>query len=517
MCNPLRVTHKKRPDFKLNSMTLNSDPQKGIKRLVRVLLTSLLLLYVNGFLATKVQAAKAVFNFNNIGTEQGLGSGLDQFNRRTNQYTHYRFDDRDFSSYFGDLPRPDPKVGKRAASVMYWPLIVGGQIIGVLTVQSYQRNSYQTHQQNMIQTLAATTAIAMDNANAYREIEQNNHTLEQRVTERMADLEQSNQTITALSEICTEISSTLDLNKLMNTVYGHIKGLMNVDLFMIGLYNAKAQEIVFEMAIEKDQPLPGFSIAMAEKNSLAVWCIDHQKPTNFVHVSVQNLEVDVTRFQQFLTDLVGDEADEEILDSFKQQFKPLYEHIKIIKNGTERIKIIVQDLRAFTQLGVIDKKSVSISETLQSTINLVQMQYVDAIAFETEFKIIPNLLCYPSQLNQVFMNLFVNAGDAINDKQKQLAAVPSAPPDPGKITIGCLLVEQATEIVIKDNGIGMSEETKSKLFEPFYATKPVGEGTGLGLSISYGIVQKHEGELIVESEPGVGTIFTLMLPIAENE
>ncbi|MFT4928443.1 MAG: signal transduction histidine kinase/ligand-binding sensor domain-containing protein [Phenylobacterium sp.] len=226
-------------------------------------------------------------------------------------------------------------------------------------------------------------------------------------------------------------------------------------------------------------------------------------PTSFVHVSSQNLEVDLGRFQQFLFDLAGD-ASEAMLDSFRAQFAPLYGHLSTIKNGTERIKIIVEDLHAFTQLDSAEQKTVVVTDLLQSTINLVQTQHLELTDFVTDFQATPALNCYPAQLNQVFMNLIVNACDAIREAAKTVK---------GEIVIGCRVNGDAIEVSIKDNGCGMSEETKTKLFEPFYTTKEVGEGTGLGLSISFGIVQKHGAQLSVESQLGVGTTFLLRLPL----
>ena len=232
-------------------------------------------------------------------------------------------------------------------------------------------------------------------------------------------------------------------------------------------------------------------------------------PTNFVHVSAQNMEVDLSRFKDFLFELAGDDADQSILDSFVQQFKPLYGHMETIQKGTERIKLIVQDLKIFSQLdgAVADKKVVDISDCLQSSINLVQSNYLKVAVFVTEFTDDVELDCYPAQLNQVFMSLMVNACDAIMVKQQQ-----SGVKDLGRIVIGCRRLEDALEVTVEDNGCGMTEQTKNKLFEPFYTTKEVGSNTGVGLSISYGVVQKHGGELTVESTLNSGSVFTLRLP-----
>jgi two-component system NtrC family sensor kinase len=105
------------------------------------------------------------------------------------------------------------------------------------------------------------------------------------------------------------------------------------------------------------------------------------------------------------------------------------------------------------------------------------------------------------------MNFIVNARDAICEKQQQRNTKQR-----GEIVVGCQFVDRVIEITVQDNGCGMSEQTRKKLFEPFYTTKEVGEGTGLGLSISYSIIQKHEGEVVVETQLGGGSTFKLFLP-----
>lgn len=234
-------------------------------------------------------------------------------------------------------------------------------------------------------------------------------------------------------------------------------------------------------------------------------------PTSFVAVSTQNLEVDLNLCQQFIFDLAGDDADEDILNSFRQKFAPLHQHVATIKDGTERIKMIVKDLRAFSKLEADNKKTVKITELLQSTLNLIQTKYLEIAEFTTDFEDHPMLECYPAQLNQVFMNLVVNACDAIRERQTEQKAQDISPVM-GQVVIGCKFYRDVVEISVRDNGSGMTEQTKEKLFEPFYTTKGSGEGTGLGLSISSGIVQKHGGELLVESELGFGTIFMVRLP-----
>lgn len=229
-------------------------------------------------------------------------------------------------------------------------------------------------------------------------------------------------------------------------------------------------------------------------------------PTNFVHVSVQNLEVDLAKCKQFIFDLAAEDADQEILDSFSRQFKPLEEHLVTIKDGTQRIKDIVKDLKTATHLEESDKKTVGICDILTSTMNLFSTQYKQKIELVSDFRDHPEIACYPSKLNQVLMNLLVNAGDAILEQGESSTQ--------GRIEVGCKTVNDKVLITVSDNGQGMAQETKEKLFEPFYTTKDIDHGTGLGLSISYDIVQKHNGDILVYSKLGEGTTFTLVLPLS---
>lgn len=366
--------------------------------------------------------------------------------------------DEEFSYYFGDLPVPEPKVGGRPLSFVFWPLMSGGRTLGVLSVQSFHKNAYTYSELEVIRTVASTTAIALDNAQAYREIEMQKSAVEAKVAQRTEQLELKNKEILETQQQLVQSEKMASLGTLTAGV---------------------AHEI--------------------------------NNPTNFVHVSAQNLEVDLSKFEQFILALAGDDADEEILESLEQQFKPLHEHITTIKDGTSRIKTIVKDLRAFTHLDADDKQLVRICETLESTINLTKTQFLELAEVVTNFEGDPELLCYPAQLSQVFMNLIVNACDAIREKQAL-----SEVSERGKITISLKQNKDIIEIAFKDNGMGMNEVTQNKLFEPFYTTKAVGEGTGLGLSISYNIIEKHQGEMRVTSALGEGTTFTLLLPLSTD-
>lgn len=232
-------------------------------------------------------------------------------------------------------------------------------------------------------------------------------------------------------------------------------------------------------------------------------------PVNLVNLCIKNLEVDLIKCRKFIFALAGEDAEEAILEQFRLKFDPLAKHVALIEDGSEQIKTIVKDLKFSSSMNDKELSAVYITDNINSTLNLVRTKYKQQVELITDFKSNPEIICYPAKLNQVFMNLVVNACHALlakEDKDNPGEII-------GQIIAGCEQKGDSVEITIKDNGCGMTEETKNHLFEPFYTTKSIDEGTGLGLSISYDIVHKHGGELTVESELDVGTVFTLTLPV----
>ena len=181
-----------------------------------------------------------------------------------------------------------------------------------------------------------------------------------------------------------------------------------------------------------------------------------------------------------------------------------------IGEGASRTAEIVKGLKNFSRLDENDLKMANINEGLNSTITLLDNTIKDNnIKVVKAYDDIPVIECYAGKLNQLFMNLLNNGVQAINmreDKSEQ-----------GELVV-TTLIESEDRIVVKiaDNGIGMTDEVKHRIFEPFYTTKEVGEGTGLGLSIAYNIIESHNGTVKVESEVGKGTTFIIGLPISQQ-
>lgn len=170
------------------------------------------------------------------------------------------------------------------------------------------------------------------------------------------------------------------------------------------------------------------------------------------------------------------------------------------REGAERICDVVKNLRLFSRLDEAEFKSVDINEGISSTLRLLSQYYsAGSIVLEKHYSNLPLVDCYASQLNQVWMNLLVNAAQAVGDS--------------GKVTIETKLEGDQIVVVIADNGGGISDEQIPKIFDPFFTTKPVGVGTGLGLSTSYGIIEKHCGTISVQSKLDQGATFTVRIPV----
>ncbi|MGU7811763.1 histidine kinase [Burkholderia sp. AW49-1] len=172
-------------------------------------------------------------------------------------------------------------------------------------------------------------------------------------------------------------------------------------------------------------------------------------------------------------------------------------------DGAVRVRGIVQDLRDFSRPGSGEWSVVDIHAGLESTLNVVHNELKYKADIVREYGDVPQVECLPSQLNQVFMNLLVNAAHAI--------------PTRGVITIRTSSDGEQVSIAISDTGTGMTPDVVRRIFDPFFTTKPVGQGTGLGLSVSHGIVERHRGTIDVTSEPGRGTTFCVRLPIRRAE
>jgi signal transduction histidine kinase len=174
------------------------------------------------------------------------------------------------------------------------------------------------------------------------------------------------------------------------------------------------------------------------------------------------------------------------------------------KEGIVRVKVIVQNLKDFSHTGAADEwHFANLRNGLDSTLLIVNNEIKYKADVVKEYADIPDVECLYSQLNQVFMNLLVNAAHAIQEH--------------GTITVRTGVEGEGVWVDISDTGQGIPPENMQKIFDPFFTTKPVGQGTGLGLSVSYGIVQKHHGRMEVNSQVGKGSTFRVWLPVKQPQ
>jgi signal transduction histidine kinase len=248
-------------------------------------------------------------------------------------------------------------------------------------------------------------------------------------------------------------------------------------------------------------------------------------PVNFIHGNLthaQEYTQDLLAFVQlyqrhYPTSIPEIEEAAEAMDlEFLQADLP--KMLASMKVGTERIRQIVLSLRNFSRMDEAELKPVDIHEGLNSTLMILHHR-LKARPERPEIEVIKNYArlplveCYAGQINQVFMNILVNAIDALEEFNTG-RTYEKIQKHPSQITIETTLMDSRwVQVAISDNGSGMSEPVRQQIFHPFFTTKPIGKGTGMGMAISYQIIEKHQGKLICSSTLNQGTEFLIQIPI----
>lgn len=226
-------------------------------------------------------------------------------------------------------------------------------------------------------------------------------------------------------------------------------------------------------------------------------------PIGFIYSNMTHLK---DYSERLLTLIDAVEKNPKDLAKFKEEadysyiVQDLPRLITSCEDGARRTRDIVLGLRSFSRLEEAKIKRIQLREGIEDTLRLIAGELKNRVRVHEEFQPLPEVLCFPSELNQVFMNILTNAAQAIDGE--------------GDIWIKVRPVaKKRAQISIKDSGKGMPAEVVDKIFDPFYTTKTIGQGTGLGLSISYGIIKKHGGDITVKSDLGHGTEFVITIPI----
>lgn len=224
-------------------------------------------------------------------------------------------------------------------------------------------------------------------------------------------------------------------------------------------------------------------------------------PINFIYAGSEAMRDVLEGLFEDLEPLLGQEGADELIDKDEvEEYKEdVFELLESLRTGAKRTADIVKGLRTFSRLDEDALKDVDLHENIDSTLSILRNQFKEKVEIVKDYSPdIQKVECYPGPLNQVFMNILANAIQAIDET--------------GHVFIMTRKSGGMVRIHIKDTGKGMSQETKQRIFEPFYTTKDVGEGTGLGLSISHGIIEKHGGTIDVVSALNEGAEFIISLP-----
>jgi signal transduction histidine kinase len=368
-----------------------------------------------------------------------------------------------------DVDRPAFPVNRemvdahRACALVAVPLRVREQVFGVLTVSASAPGRFAQGDVDLLASVANHVALAINNAESFRTIEELSRTLEEKVRVRTEQLRTANE---------------------------ELRGAYR------DLQAAQMQLVQREKMASVGQLVAGVAHEL-------------NNPIGFVFSNVTTLDDFIRRLRAML-DAYGEA---ELSAGDRARIAARREELKIdyalkyldamihgIREGAERTRKIVRDLRVFARTSDDPWQPVDLHEELDASLRLLNHLLKDRISVERAYRLADSVECVRSQIDQVFLNLLANAAQAIQG--------------PGVIGIETRRDGPMAVVTIRDTGPGIAPDVLGRIFDPFFTTKPVGEGTGLGLSISYEIVKKHGGELRADSAPARGAVFTVRLPVS---
>ncbi len=353
------------------------------------------------------------------------------------------------------------------------PISKRGKVMGILYLENNLTvGAFTSERVNILQLLAAQAAISIQNARLYKQIESYSQTLESEVARKTEALNQKafdlEQTLINLQQTQAQLIQSEKMSSLGQLVAGIAHEINNPVTFISG--NIKHTENYIKNLL----------------SLLELYQQEYPETNPVIQAKIQEIELE----------FIWSDATN-ILQSMKA--------------GSDRISQIILSLRNFSRLDESEMKEVDLHSGIDSTLLILQNRLNrdggrPAIQVIKEYGDLPNVTCYASQLNQVFLNIISNGIDAIEEISQ-----------PGKDPLIRIQTEvigkDRVRIAIADNGMGIPPEIQSRIFDPFFTTKAVGSGTGLGLSVSYAIIKKHDGQLTCNSTIGKGTEIAIEIPI----
>ena len=357
---------------------------------------------------------------------------------------------------FAKVAKSREEVRRRPSSAICWPLRIEGQVIGVMSL--------------------------------------NRGTVEQPFTEQ--DLEEGAPIISLMTLVIENIRLQVHRQEQIDVL-----GRLNTELKDINKRFEDAQNQLLQS--EKMASIGQLAAGVAHEINNPVGFINSNLTT--LQTYIQNLMRVMESYAQAESLLPVESDAYAAICRIKQEvdvdflWKDIAELLAESQEGVMRVRKIVHDLKEFSHVGRAEWQQTDLHRGLDSTLNIVRNEIRYKAEVVKQYGELPPVECIPSQINQVFMNLLVNAAQAIEER--------------GVITLRTGAIDDEVWVEIEDTGTGIAPEHVSRIFEPFFTTKPVGKGTGLGLSLSWGIVQRHGGRLDARSNVGAGTCFRLTLPV----
>jgi signal transduction histidine kinase len=393
-------------------------------------------------------------------------------------------------------------------SAVFRPLIANGRRIGVVTVQSHQADAYAGRDLEVFRSATAYAAIALANAEAYASAE----AARQHAAQALQDLHQAeahlvhSEKMAALGQLIAGVAHEI------NTPIGAIKSsgrniseaLDSALLELPGLLQEldETHRVHFSTMLERAGARTAMMTTREERSvvrdvtaRLEALGVDQARHRAGLLVQLQaHADLDA------MLPLLRHAAVDRILDT-AHGIATITTNTDNINTAVDRVAKIIFALKSFSRFGGVQVWTESdLREGLETVLTIYQNQIKHGIELVREFEDVPPVRCLPDEINQVWTNLVHNALQAMDHK--------------GTLTLGLRRDGEDVLVSVTDSGCGMTPEVRERIFDAFFTTKPAGEGTGLGLDIVRKIIEKHGGRILVDSEVGMGSTFTVSLPIA---